>query len=135
MQSQTFSIPIYYTFEYKTKKDKTILVGMNWYRNTSFHPSNQVKKYFHEYIANVTKHLTPIEDTFHLSIAIYYKNPTCDGANIASLAEKFVLDALQSLDIIQQDNVKYHLGTSWHVAGQDKESPRCEITLEPTIKD
>lgn len=47
--------------------------------------------------------------------------------------EKFILDSLQSLNIVKQDNVKYHYGTIWSIGGQDTENPRVEITLKGVI--
>jgi hypothetical protein len=44
--------------------------------------------------------------------------------------EKFILDSFQTLGITNQDNVKYHLGTTWSVGGEDKLNPRVEITLK-----
>ena len=38
-----FNLPIYHTFHSK-KKDKTVLVGMNWYRNAHYFLSNKVKE-------------------------------------------------------------------------------------------
>ena len=43
-------LPIYWTKEFKTKKDKTTLVGMNWYRNAYFIDQNKMKKHFHSLI-------------------------------------------------------------------------------------
>ena len=123
------SLPIYFTNTYKTKDDKTFLVGMNWFRNAHHHEQNKVKKYYHELIETHAANLAKCKGTYTLDIQVYYKNSACDGSNIASLMEKFVLDALQQFEIVEQDNVKYHLGTTWSVAGQDKENPRCEIQI------
>lgn len=123
-------LPIYWTQHFKTKNDKTVLVGMNWYRNAHFHAQNAMKKDFHELVHKQLTH-TSIESTFKLNLGIYYKNSSCDGANIAALIEKFALDALQEEKVIVNDNVKYHLGTTWEVLGQDKDNPRCIVTINP----
>lgn len=124
------SLPIYYTKHYKTKPDKTILVNLNWYRNSYRFEQNEVKKYYHSLIS--TKILpSPIDTSYKLYIKVFYKNPSSDGHNIANMFEKFVLDALQELNIVKQDNVKYHLGTIWEVAGQDINNPRVEIEVIP----
>lgn len=129
-------LPIYWTQEFKTKPDKTVLAGMNFYRNAHYHAQNSMKKDFHELVysqfpAEVETH----EGDFRLELGIYYKNASCDGANIAAIIEKFVLDSLQSMNVVINDNVKYHKGTTWKVLGQDKDDPRCEVTLvkEDTI--
>lgn len=46
------------------------------------------------------------------------------------MMEKYILDALQELNIVKQDNVKYHYGTIWSIGGQDTSNPRVEITLK-----
>ena len=124
------SLPIYYTKHYKTKPDKTILVNLNWYRNSYRFEQNEVKKYYHSLIS--TRVLpNPINTSYKLHIKVFYKNPSSDGHNIANMFEKFVLDAFQELNIVKQDNVKDHLGTIWEVAGQDINNPRVEIEIIP----
>lgn len=124
------TLPIYWTQTYKTKPDKTVLAGMNFYRNAHYHAQNSMKKDFHELVSNQLPNDPGTYDgSFRLELDIYYKNVNCDGANIAAIIEKFVLDSLQSLNIVINDNVKYHKGTTWRVLGQDKDNPRCEVTL------
>lgn len=124
----TIELPIYWTQHYKTKKDKTVLVGMNWYRNAHYHSQSAMKRDFHELVSKQVQGLSH-DGKFMLDIEIYYKNSNCDGANIAALMEKFALDALQEEKVIINDNVQYHKGTSWRVVEQDKENPRCLITI------
>ena len=125
----TLQLPIYYTKKYKTKPDKTIMIGMSWYRNAFHHEQNEVKKHYHDLIASSVLQ-SPISGPFRMEIVVYYKNPASDGSNIASVFEKFILDSLQTLNIIVQDNVKYHYGTIWTIGGQDTTNPRVEITIK-----
>jgi len=127
----TIELPIYWVKTFKTKPNKTVLAGMNWYRNAHHFDQNKMKKDYHEL---VHKQLTDtkINGTFKLRIEIYYKNSSCDGANIAALMEKVTLDALQEENVIVNDNVQYHLGSSWEILGQDKTNPRCIITIITT---
>ena len=123
------ALPIYYTKTYKTKPDKTILVGLNWFRNAVHFEQNEVKKYYHDLIASSVLP-PPTSGPYRLEIIVYYKNSACDGSNIASMFEKFILDSFQTLNIVKQDNVKYHYGTIWSIGGQDTTNPRVEITLK-----
>lgn len=124
------TLPIYWTQTYKTKPDKTVMAGMNWFRNAHYHAQNAMKKDFHELVhSQLPNDPGTYDGCFRLELDIYYKNANCDGANIAAIIEKFVLDSLQSLNIVINDNVKYHKGTTWRVLGQDKDNPRCEVTL------
>jgi len=125
------TLPIYYTQTFKTKPSKTFLVGMNWYRNVNPYLNNEVKKHYSDLIYAQLKELpTKPEFKYRLTIKLYYSNPSCDGSNIFAMMEKFTLDALQKLNWVKQDNVKYHLGTTTKVVEQDKNNPRVEIELE-----
>jgi hypothetical protein len=127
----TIVLPIYWTKTFKTKPDKTILCGMNWYRNAHHFDQNKWKKEFAEIVhQQLPQEFIPLT-TYKLFTKLYYKNPNCDGENITSLIHKVVLDALQEYNLAPQDSVKYHLGSAWVVEGQDKENPRAEITLIP----
>ena len=133
---ETIILPIYWTQEFKTKPNKTVLAGMNYYRNAHYHAQNTMKKDFHGLVVQQLPDPECVYDgSFRLELGIYYKNSNCDGANIAAIMEKFVLDSLQSENIVINDNVKYHKGTTWRILGQDKDNPRCEVTLvkEDTI--
>lgn len=97
-----------------------------------------MKKDFHTYVATqlpCTEKNFDVQEQFKLKLQIYYKNASCDGANIAALIEKFSLDALQECGIIANDNVKYHLGTTWEIVKQDKENPRCLVALNRLKKE
>lgn len=123
------SLPIYYTKHFKTKPSKSFLVGLNWWRNAYHHEQNEVKKHYHALIA-VSVLPSPVSGPFQLEILLYYKNSASDGSNVCPMMEKYILDALQELNIVKQDNVKYHYGTIWSIGGQDTSNPRVEITLK-----
>lgn len=129
MGSLKFVLPVYYIKEFKTKDDKTFFVGLNWYRNAYHHEQNEVKNYYHKLVSEqyASQDVTSFKQ-FKLEMEFYYKNPASDGHNV-TIIEKFVLDAIQELNIVPNDTVKHHLGTTWNVAGQDKLNPRIEITV------
>ena len=125
----TVILPIYYTQEFKTKPNKTSLVGMNLYRNAYHFLQNAMKKYFQELVIEQLPSVERQLKQFTVNYKIYYKSPVCDGSNIIALIEKFYLDALKEHGLIADDNVKYHLGSSWTIIEQDKENPRVEVTI------
>ena len=126
----TLTLPIYWTNTKKTKKDTTHLLGMNFFRNAYFHVQAKVKRDYHELVLNqLPKKYKCKQDQFKMHYRLYYKSPVCDASNIIALVEKFTLDALSSADIIIDDNVKYHLSSSWEIIEQDKDDPRVEVTL------
>lgn len=126
----TFTIPIYYTQQYKTKDDKTFLINLNWFRNAFFHQQNAVKIYIEDIVSRQLEDVGPILGPYTVHYKLYYKNGICDGSNIIPMAEKFFLDALQ-IKHTREDNVKHHFGSSWEVVEQDRENPRVEITIQP----
>lgn len=125
----SFTVPIYWTKHFKTKPSKTVLVGMNYYRNAHHFDQNNLKKYFHDLIGEQIQTSKPITSPFEVSISLYYKNTNCDPSNIISLIEKFSLDALQEYNIISNDTVLHHKGTQWSVVEQNKENPRCIVSV------
>lgn len=123
-------LPIYWQ---QTKK-KTVLVSMNAYRNWHYHTSNSFKQEFTELVTNQLNSCK-INSPYKLDIKIFYKNSNCDGANITALIEKVLLDALQKSNIVVNDSVKHHIGSSWEIVSQDKINPRCEITITSLQED
>jgi len=123
-----FTLPIYYTFERKTKADKKVLVGLNWYRNAHYFSSNQVKKHYLELIKEqiIDEELEfPLQATF----MVYIKNQRTDPHNVRSVIEKFFYDALVELGIIPDDNLKYITETRSFFF-MDAENPRIEIIVQ-----
>ncbi len=59
----------------------------------------------------------------------YYKNKASDASNVISGIEKVLLDGLQEIGLVTNDNVQFHLGSSWSVGGEDKLMPRVQITI------
>jgi hypothetical protein len=131
MTSLTITLPIYWEKTFKTKPSKVVLTGMNWYRCANYFDQNRFKQEFSDLVKSQLGTAVSTKLPYTLNILLYYKNPSCDPSNIVPLVEKVLLDVLQKEGCIKQDNVKYHLGTTWCVAGQDKENPRCEITITP----
>ena len=124
------SLPIYWTKG--VHSPKSILVGINWFRNAHHFEQAKFKRDFHELLSSQLYNVAPISSTYTMNYRIYYKNPSCDGSNIVALIEKVVLDSFQQAGILQSDTVKFHLGSTWSIAGQDKQNPRCEIEIIPT---
>ena len=123
----TFTLPIYWTKG--VRKPTTHLVGINFYRNAHFHVKNQLKSELESTLLKQFANVGPILGPYQVHYNVYYKNPSCDGSNIAALMEKIFLDAGQFAGILREDNVQHHLSSTWSIAGQDKLNPRCEIHI------
>lgn len=121
-------LPIYYTFERKTKKDKTVLVGLNWYRNAHYFNSNEVKAHFHKEIetqARGTVFCVPV----HVHYSVFQKRESVDGHNVRSILEKFALDGLKDSGVIVDDSTPKYIASTSTDFFIDKINPRIEITV------
>lgn len=126
----TVILPIYYTQEFKTKPNKTSLVGMNLYRNAHHFLQNNMKKHFQDLVIEQLPSVVEVIQQFTVTYKLYYKSPVCDASNIVALIEKFYLDAIKEYGLIIDDNVNYHISSSWQVIAQDKTNPRIEVTIK-----
>lgn len=121
------TLPIHYTQTFKTKKDKTFLVGMNWYRNAHYLITNKVKSDYHKMVYKQLKNLT--FGKIRLKYHVYVSRKNTDGHNIRSVIEKFFLDGLVEGGIIKDDSIDYVIGDSSSYF-LDKDNPRIEIFIE-----
>jgi Holliday junction resolvase RusA-like endonuclease len=124
------TLPIYWLQEFATKPNKLHLVGLNQLFAMHYQVRNKLKRDFHNLVLAQVPPGLAIDGPYTLTYQLYYKNINSDPGNIIAGIEKVLLDGLQESGYIKQDNPKYHLGTTWIVAGQDKLNPRCEITIK-----
>jgi len=83
-------LPFIHFIKRKTKKDKRILVGLNWYRNAHYIESNNVKHYYHQL---VKEQLGDVKfEQIKLEYKIFLHKKNIDYMNIRSIVEKFFLD-------------------------------------------
>lgn len=127
-----FTLLVYYVQKFKTKKDKVILMSLNWYRNSHYTISNEVKHYYHNLIRDELKDCKAslLNEKYKVEYIYYYKNKNSDMANVCSLIDKFTQDSLQELNIVSNDNVRYCQEVVFKVGGMDKLNPRVEISIE-----
>jgi len=130
-------LPVYYTFTYKTKKDRTILLSMNWYRNAFRYEQNKVKTWFGNLVAtkilDEKNNFKQIKGQYKVFIVYHYKTVISDLSNVCSIISKFTLDALQKLEMIENDNVKFCIEEKYVVGKKtDYPSVLIEIIKEDT---
>ena len=128
-QQLSLTIPIYWEQEFVTKPNKLVLIGLNQLFSMHYHVRNKLKKDLQSIIESQIPDNTHLPGQYTVTYTLYYKNSVSDPSNIIAGAEKVFLDALQEHGTITNDNPKYHLGSSWTVAGQDRTNPRIEVTI------
>ena len=124
------SLPVYYTYHYKTKPSKTFLVNMNWYRNAHHHEQNEVKHHYNTLVRNAIYGTSIRMSRYKVSYIYHFKSKVSDLSNICSMMSKFLNDSLQELGIVQNDNVQFLLEEHSYVGDYDKHFPRCDILIE-----
>ena len=127
----TLEMPIYW----QQSSRKTTLLSMNAYRNWHYRVSAKFKRDFTELVLGQLANVTAVPSPYEVSCLLYYKNVVCDPSNIIPLVEKVVLDALVEKGLLEGDNMKHHVKTSWRVVEQDRNNPRCIVGIrhyEPT---
>ena len=106
------------------------MLSLNWFRNCNPFTLNTAKQELEQELIKQFENVGPVLGTYKVEYNLYYKNPSSDGSNIIALVEKSFLDGAQKAGLLKEDNVKHHKGSSWSVIAQDKDNPRCEISIK-----
>lgn len=127
-------LPIYQeitTGRGENKKKKSVLISMNGYRNWHYQTECKMKHIYTDLVKTRLKHVKFSSKGFiRVSYNLYYKNSRMDLMNVISIIDKYLMDALQEMKIIDNDNVKNYIECISRVAGEDKLNPRVEIIVE-----
>tara|TARA_R110000803_G_scaffold16197_8_gene44501 strand:- start:13399 stop:13779 length:381 start_codon:yes stop_codon:yes gene_type:complete len=118
------TIPIYF----KATKKKTVLLGLNWYRNSHYAVQDKAKKFISSVVEDTIEGEPILEGRIHADFKIYLKRKGTDGGNVRAVAEKFGLDAIKNAGYIIDDNAEI-IRSDASEYFYDKEFPRAEITL------
>lgn len=112
------------------------MLGLNWYSVCHYRERGNQKKLFTYEVGKILpNNFDTLKSPVKVSYDIYYKNMRSDGGNIVGVIDKFLMDALQEFDIIEEDNVQHYIESSWKVIGQDRQNPRVIMTIEETDYD
>lgn len=99
----------------KAGKEKLYTMSMNNYAISHRFTNHKAKQISKEIIAEQVKGIKPIRGGYTTHLTIYFANKTKrDPKNFSALIYKFGLDALQELDLIDEDDF-YH-----DLAGQEE---------------
>lgn len=127
-------LPIYQeitTGRGENKKRKSILIGVNNYRNWHYQIECKMKHTYTDLVKTRLKRVKQcLKENVRVSYNLYYKNSRMDLMNVISIIDKYLMDALQEMKIIENDNVKNYVECVSRVAGEDRANPRVEIIVE-----
>ena len=120
----SISVPIYW----KQTKKKTVLIGLNWYRNVHHFTNDKAKKFFADLVSDYIDGEPITEGKIHVHYKIFLKRKGSDGGNVRSVVEKYILDAIKKAEYILDDHAEIIVTDSseYHF---DKKYPRAEVTL------
>jgi len=121
--------PVMVVLPRKTKKDKRYSLNLNTFRNTHYLVNNQAKHIYKELMETKLKgkvFKTPIELTFTLFKKTRRRS---DRANVLSIVEKFLCDAMVEYGCIEDDADEFITSQHYYSGEIDKENPRVEIVI------
>jgi len=126
----SFVSPTHVILPRKTKKDKVVHLGLNWYRNAQHFESNTVKQTYKELMIPLCQGIImkePIKITY-----TYFANDArkSDVDNKCSVVNKFFQDTLVACGCISEDNYTIVPNVEYVFGGVDKKNGRVEILVE-----
>lgn len=117
------TLPIYFGTR------KKYMIGMNWYSTSHYRARNNVKQEFHKMVDKILSKDYKLNSPIKTHYKVYYKNILSDAPNVVAVIDKFLMDALQESNVIDNDNVQHYIHSSWEVVEQDKTNPRIEVEI------
>ena len=125
--------PLHVDLPRKTKKDKRLILNLNNYRNLHFILNNQAKIAYKEAMKDQlegVKLKTPVK----LNFTLWKKDRRIgDRANVLSIIEKFLCDALVEYGCLPDDCDEFISGQAYRTGGIDRENPRVTIEIIENI--
>lgn len=111
-------------------KVKKYLLSLNWYGVAHYRSRNTVKQEFHKRVGEALPKGVVLTSPISTHYKLYYKNMKSDANNVIPVIDKFLMDALQENNVIEEDNVKHYVSGSWEVIEQDRDNPRIEVVIK-----
>lgn len=114
----------------QTSKNKRFTLNINQYRNAHHFTLSKAKNEFNECIYALglpKKQFNKIQ----VDYTVYAKtNRAYDLMNVISIVDKFLMDALIKIGMIEDDNISRVIFPTAKHGGVDKENPRIEVEIK-----
>lgn len=117
---------------YKTTRKKKTLLGWNQIALMHYKSRNNLKVWYTKEVEKRIDrtNMETYDGLYEAVFTLYYENVRCDLSNVCSVADKFVMDAIQELGLVKNDNVSRYVKATYLVGGRDKENPRVEVIIK-----
>ena len=127
------TLPTNYRKHYKRKPGyKNSFIGLNWFRNAHHFSANAIKKYYTELVTReLANSNSGTFNEYEIKSVFNYERADSDLDN-SVVVTKFMNDAIQTLGLVKNDNVKHCRRIILEVGDKAK---RGEGTIEMTIKE
>lgn len=125
----TLISPLWVDLPRKTKKAKRVSLNLNAYRNLHFILNNQAKIAYKEAMKDQLEGLK-LKTPVRLNFTLWRKDRRAgDRANVLSVVEKFLCDALVEYGCLPDDTDEFIAGQTYQTGGVDHERPRVEVEI------
>lgn len=134
MKCLELNLPLYVMLPRKTKADKKIALNLNTTRNLHYQVMNQSKVIFKKIVEDLLIETNQSNIKFDKPVEISWKiykptNRRLDKHNVVSVVEKFTMDALVELGILEDDNDDFVKTEILLPTELDRKNPRCVMIM------
>lgn len=105
-------------------------LNLNVYRNAHYHTLNAAKVAFSNVMRESIQELPVMEKVVIRYFLYPGSHRLCDVANICSVVDKFLSDALVTAKKVEDDNYSIVPGVSYEFGAVDKTNPRVVIYID-----
>lgn len=122
-------MPLYVYVARKTMNDKKFIINMNNYRNQHRFTENSVKRAYKDTVEPLLKHVDKLKNISLVFTLYKGSKRLSDRANVLSIHEKYICDALVELGYLSDDNDDFIDSQHYFSGGIDKINPRVEMAI------
>lgn len=131
-----FSVPlkVFLRTRKRDAKDQYFILNLNEYRNAHHRILNDAKAAYKAEVMKVAGHLPALPAgrcRYRMEFVLYPgTRRRTDVANVCSIVDKFVCDALVEMGTFEDDDYTVIAGSSYTFGAVDKDNPRCDVEIK-----